>query len=475
MSNLQHKKIDGLFSIAAIDVATLQWAYLGLICAFTISLALMLQFTAVSALRYWILSNLIAAAAFVLFNSRSVIADQDFGFVVPNTLILVAAGLKLAAVSPGSQRSRLVFPIAVWIGLFVVVFKTADAAGLVAIRLATSMIAVAPLTAFIAIAVMKNPLWRGLWGRNLLIVALSVGTLTLLLNAVLALTGRAEFAYFSQGTPQSANVSNALIQLIIVHIGFMAMVLGRQYRVTLRADTRRTMLIRRRKEAEALAQERQSLLQILMHEVRQPLNNALASLQEITRSIDPKEFANTGLVEPLEHLNQTIDDVVLALSNAILGASLIERRVEQTLVSVDLPLIANLALGDCPTRDRSRIKLTGADRPLFIEGDPVLLRLAFRNLLDNAIKFSPEDTLITAAIRTDESRLAILFEVCNLPAIPTKLDASLFDRGVRGKTRAEGSGLGLFIVREVARIHRGTSEAQLADDGRVCFKMVMPE
>lgn len=463
-----------MIAITAIDVVTLQWAYLGLLCAFTISLALMLQFTAVSALRYWIASNVVTALAFVLFNSRALIGHQDFGFLVPNTLILAAAGLKLLAVSRGRQRSRLAIPILIWIGLFAVVFKTADDAGVVSIRLATSMIALAMLTASIAFAVIKNPRWSGLWGRNLLIVALSIATLTLLFNGVLALTGQAEFAYFSQGAPQSANVSNTLIQLIIVHVAFIGMVLGRQYRATSRAESRRASLIRRRQEAETLAHERQSLLQILMHEVRQPLNSALASLQEVTRSIDPGDFATSGLAEPLERLNQTIDDVVLALSNAILGASLIERRTEQKLVPVDLSSIANLALGDCPPQERRRIRLTGTDRSLFIHGDPVLLRLAFRNLLDNAIKFSPPASNIAAALRIDEARLMIVFEVCNVPSIPIEPDAKLFDRGTRGKARTEGSGLGLFIVSEVARIHEGAGEAHLAEDGRVCFRMALP-
>lgn len=463
-----------MFAHAVIDVATLQWVYLGLLCAFTISLALMLQFTSISGLRYWIGANVLSAVAFILFNLRDQIAVNDIVFLTPNVLILLSAGLKVLAVCPGSERSRSLVLILCWILLFAIAFKIADNAGLVAIRLAISMVALAMLTAMVARSIKRNPRWDGLWGRNLLIISAWIGTASLLFNAVLALVGRANFAYFSQGPSQSINVSHLLISLLVVHVGFIGMVLGRQYRAASAAENRRAMLIRRRQEAEASANERQSLLQILMHEVRQPLNNALASLQEITRMLEPQEFADSGLAEPLEHLNKTIDDVILALSNAILGASLIERRAEQKLVSVDLPAIANLALGDCAARDQARVKMTGGERPLFIQGDPVLLRLAFRNLLDNAIKFSPPDTPISAAIRVDESRLAIVFEVCNMPSNPIRLDTSLFSRGARGKTRIEGSGLGLFIVREVAAIHEGSAEASFSDDGLVCFGLSFP-
>jgi hypothetical protein len=90
-----------LLSYAVIDVVTLQWVYLGLLCAFTISLALMLQFTSISALRYWIGANVLSGVAFILFNSRSEIVINDFAFLVPNVLILISAGLKVLALCPG--------------------------------------------------------------------------------------------------------------------------------------------------------------------------------------------------------------------------------------------------------------------------------------------------------------------------------------------------------------------------------------
>jgi signal transduction histidine kinase len=467
-------KTDRLLPDAVIDVSTLQWAYLGLLSAFTICMALMLQFAPSSGLRWWLASNVSTAASFALFAGRGTFSTRDLAYLLPTLLVVLAAALKVVAVSSGALRNRLAPPLAIGVVIFAALYKVLDRASLASPRLALSMFALAILTALIARTAWRNPRWRELRGRGLLVCSFCFSSIVLTINGAAALSGLGAFEYFSQGGHQSVNFGLNLLQLITVHAGFIALVIGRQYRVTTRAESRRATLIRRRREAEKLARERQSLLQILTHEVRQPLNNALAALQEITRTIDPAKYATTGLAQPLERLHHTIDDVVLSLSNAIVGASLIERRAAQTLTSVDLSAIAVLACGDCAMEEQSRIHLSGADRSLFVQGDPVLLRLAFRNLLDNAIKFSPPGGDVQAQIRIDEDRLGIVFAVCNFPAVPFRPDPALFERAARGETPVEGRGLGLFIVREVARVHSGEATVDTAEDGQVRFELLIP-
>lgn len=456
------------------DVATLQWAYLGLLGAFTICLALISQFTASSGLRWWLASNIATLGAFALSTWRGPMIDRDLVYLVPSLLLVIAAALKLVAVSNGATRRTLGMVLVLTVSTFALGYKLLDSAGLIAVRVALTMGVLGVLTGLIAQRVHRNRRWQGLGGRDLLTIAFATASFALLASAVLALVGQGDYEYFSQGDRQSLNFGLNLLQLIIIHTGYIAVVIGRQYRVTARVESRRAALIRFRREAEAVARERQSLLQILTHEVRQPLNNALAALQEITRAIPPAKFASSGLAEPLGRLHHTIDHIVLSLSNAIVGASLLERRAEQTLTLVDISAIAELACGDCSAQGQTRIHLTGAEHARFVQGDPVLLRLAFRNLLDNAVKFSPPGSAVEATIRIDEDRLGIVFEVTNTPIAPFKPDAALFERATRGNTRVEGDGLGLFIVREVARIHAGVAEAKSLRGGRVRFGLLIP-
>ncbi len=456
------------------DVATLQWAYLGLLSAFTICLALISQFTASSGLRWWLGSNIASLMAFALSIWRGPLLHHDLVYLAPSLLLVIAAALKLVAVNGGASRRLLCIVLGIVVVAFAAAYKLLDSAGLIASRVALTMAVLGVLTGLIAREVHRNRRWHGLRGRDLLTAAFVTASIALLCSAALSLAGQGNYEYFSQGGRQSVNFGLNLLQLIIVHTGYIALVIGRRYRITAQAESRRAVQIRYRREAELVARERQSLLQILTHEVRQPLNNALAALQEIARAIPPARYASSGLAEPLERLHHTIDHIVLSLSNAIIGASLIERRTEQTLTSVDLSAIADLACGDCSAEGQSRIHLAGAEHALFVQGDPVLLRLAFRNLLDNALKFSPPGSPVEAIIRVDEDRLGIVFEVRNTPIVPIRPDAALFERAARGDTRADGNGLGLFIVREVALIHDGLAEARALDDGSVLFGLLIP-
>jgi two-component system sensor histidine kinase TctE len=111
-----------------------------------------------------------------------------------------------------------------------------------------------------------------------------------------------------------------------------------------------------------------------------------------------------------------------------------------------------------------------------VAGDPVLLDSALRNVLDNAIKYSPEDT--TVAIRVakagTDARITITDEGPGLGDGPPE---ALTERFRRGSNTAGivGSGLGLTIARDVVTAHGGRLELQKAENGRgACVSLVLP-
>ncbi|MEY3003593.1 MAG: sensor protein QseC [Pseudomonadota bacterium] len=111
-----------------------------------------------------------------------------------------------------------------------------------------------------------------------------------------------------------------------------------------------------------------------------------------------------------------------------------------------------------------------------VAGDPVLLDSALRNVLDNAIKYSPEDT--TVAIRVakagTDARITITDEGPGLGDGPPE---ALTERFRRGSNTAGivGSGLGLTIARDVVTAHGGRLELQQAENGRgACVSLVLP-
>ncbi|MBN2450657.1 MAG: HAMP domain-containing protein [Lentisphaeria bacterium] len=102
---------------------------------------------------------------------------------------------------------------------------------------------------------------------------------------------------------------------------------------------------------------------------------------------------------------------------------------------------------------------------------------AVRNLLDNAIRYTPPGGKVTVSINADAEWVCI--EVADTgPGIAPLEQRRIFERFVRGRaagaTQAEGSGLGLAIVRRVAEIHRGTVDVSSRPGEGSTFRLRLP-
>jgi len=89
-----------------------------------------------------------------------------------------------------------------------------------------------------------------------------------------------------------------------------------------------------------------------------------------------------------------------------------------------------------------------------VAGDAELLQIALRNLLDNALRYTPAQAAIQVAVEDDGQTLNLV--VCdNGPGVPADTLARLGERFFRGASSAEGSGLGLAIAARIMTLHGG--------------------
>jgi two-component system heavy metal sensor histidine kinase CusS len=101
-------------------------------------------------------------------------------------------------------------------------------------------------------------------------------------------------------------------------------------------------------------------------------------------------------------------------------------------------------------------------RGIFIVGNKVHLRQLLNNLLDNAIKYSPDQSQVLVRLATDSAEQTILLSVADHgPGIPAKDLPQLFDRFFRvdrsrSKDERKGTGLGLSICKTIVEAHNGT-------------------
>ncbi len=116
-----------------------------------------------------------------------------------------------------------------------------------------------------------------------------------------------------------------------------------------------------------------------------------------------------------------------------------------------------------------RIVLEVPDGRLGIHGAPELIAQALDKLVDNARSFTPEDGWIRIRLRALENG-AQLAVANNGPALPERMQERLFESLVsvrEGAQRGDAPhlGLGLFVVRLVAELHRGEATAVNLPDG----------
>src|SRR5207248_867972 len=117
--------------------------------------------------------------------------------------------------------------------------------------------------------------------------------------------------------------------------------------------------------------------------------------------------------------------------------------------------------------------------PLTVRGDAEDLRTVISNLLDNAVKYSTEPVRVTVSVAAPSPDTIWVRVQDRGVGIPRKQLKRIFRRFYRVQTRGlkqiKGTGLGLYIVRSIARAHGGRVFAQSEGEGRgATFTLELP-
>ena len=215
-------------------------------------------------------------------------------------------------------------------------------------------------------------------------------------------------------------------------------------------------------------EEHDAFINAVTHELKTPVASIRLYLETLqTRNVDEEkrqEFYRTMLAD---------SDRLLATIEQVLRTGRLGRGVP---LAISSPMNLVEVVRDCVVRARTLHNL-GPDKlsyepsaPVTITGDIDEVRAAVSNLLDNAIKYSGRDVKVTVKTATLDGKY-VEVRVTDLgPGIPQTELKRIFKRFYRvpGPVagRVKGTGLGLFIVRSVAKRHRGRAWAQSEGPGR---------
>lgn len=143
------------------------------------------------------------------------------------------------------------------------------------------------------------------------------------------------------------------------------------------------------------------------------------------------------------------------------------------------PLLDGIVSELVPTIERKKLTIErriAADRAI-ISADPAKLHDLLRNLLENAVNYSPEGGVVTVSADTREGSVALQVQDEG-PGIPATDLVRVFERFYRvDKARGQdpgGTGLGLSIVKHLVGLHGGTVSARNRQEGGAVFTVILP-
>lgn len=237
----------------------------------------------------------------------------------------------------------------------------------------------------------------------------------------------------------------------------------------------RRQIERHVQELDQLLHERSEMLDVLAHEVRQPLNNASAALQSATSSLAGR--GERLALERLTRAQAVLGQVLAGVDNTLAAASLLAGGGRIARLDTDIDTLIAVTIADLPREQRDRIVVRRHTATRTALMDMSLLRLALRNLLSNALKYAPGVSPVTLHVMDFDEPAALQLEVADAgPGIPRELLPRLFMRGARGHGGTEAAhGLGLYIVRRVMDLHGGSAELLRTGPLGTVMRLTLPQ
>lgn len=224
-----------------------------------------------------------------------------------------------------------------------------------------------------------------------------------------------------------------------------------------------------RHAAEAAVHAREELLSIASHELRNPVAAIAGAAQMLRRSHDAGRLDSERL-DRYASIIYTSSTHLARLTSDLLDVSRLERgHLSLRLEQVDFQAIVGTAVADLALGER-RLEWHATVDHAPVKADPDRLRQVLTNLLENAIKYSPESSCIHVSLEpeADGYLLTIRDEGIGLPPGQHERIFEPFGRADNAAAAGiPGIGLGLYISRQIAEAHLGRLAADSAglDEG----------
>jgi two-component system phosphate regulon sensor histidine kinase PhoR len=229
-----------------------------------------------------------------------------------------------------------------------------------------------------------------------------------------------------------------------------------------------------KKEMEIAGQQSNFLLSIT-HELKSPLASAILNNQTLVKR---KNLSDEKVDQLLQNSAEELNRLRTLVERLLLAAKMETSEIVQFKQEFDFSEVCHDIFEQYSAKDQMQHQMMSSiEAPIQIEGDKVLLETVVVNLLENALKYGYEKGSIT--LRLSQNEKWIELEVENEgPTISASEKGKIWQKFYRigdEQTRStQGTGLGLYIVKQIVTAHQGKVFVRDKNSGGVIFKMMFP-
>jgi two-component system sensor histidine kinase SenX3 len=220
-------------------------------------------------------------------------------------------------------------------------------------------------------------------------------------------------------------------------------------------------------------EQQDSFLNAVTHELKTPITSIRLYLDTMRR----RDVSREQQQEFLAVMSEDTDRLMATVEQVLKAGELGQRARSQVRVRVDMDQLVEEAVTTARLRyhlDSDAIHLErrelNAGSSFAVAGNPEELRTAVLNVIDNAVKYSPDGAHLTIVLSVESDAWVMVSIADQGLGIPQPQLKRIFRRFYRVPNRSilrvKGTGLGLFLVRSIARQHGGDAFAESAGEGR---------
>jgi len=212
------------------------------------------------------------------------------------------------------------------------------------------------------------------------------------------------------------------------------------------------------RRTQLLSRQQHNFMLSITHELKSPIAAIKLNLETLKKRKLSDEQQSILLARSVKETNRLND----LCNNLLLASQLESINFKPANERISLTAIVKEVAEQYIDRNTHAF-LLNIEHDGFVYGDKVLWKLVISNLIENACKYSPQDSLITVKLNKIEEELVFQVADCG-PGIPEEEKQKIFKKfyriGNEESRNTKGTGLGLFIVAQIVDRHKGAIVVQ---------------